>query len=232
MNILFLTIGRFDSIEAHSIYPDLLRCFRNHGHEIYTIAPNEKKTGRKTEWIHEEGSHILRIQTGDVTGGCNILKKGVAQMTIERIYIKAIKRYFSDIRFELVMYSTPPITFCRAVEYVKKRDGARSYLLLKDIFPQNAVDLGMMAKSGIKSFVYHYFRSKEKRLYALSDRIGCMSQANVDYIIKNNLEIRQDKIEVCPNAIEVSDQSVNEEKRRLIRKKYGNYSQSVRKSVK
>lgn len=221
MNILFLTIGRFDSIEAHSIYPDLLRCFRNHGHEIYTITPNEKKTGRKTEWIHEKSSHILRIQTGDVTGACNILKKGVEQMKVEPIFIKAIKRYFSDVRFELVMYSTPPITFCKVVEYVKKRDGARSYLLLKDIFPQNAVDLGMMSKDGVKSLVYHYFRAKEKRLYALSDRIGCMSQANVDYIIKNNPGIRQEKMEICPNAMEVIDQSVDDEKRKLIREKYG-----------
>ena len=47
MNILFLTMGRFDSIEAHSIYADLLRCFRNHGHIVYTITPYEKKTGKK-----------------------------------------------------------------------------------------------------------------------------------------------------------------------------------------
>ena len=52
------------------------------------------------------------------------------------------------------MYSTPPITFCNAIEYVKKRDGAASYLLLKDIFPQNAVDIGMMSKSGIKGILY------------------------------------------------------------------------------
>lgn len=47
MNILFLTMGRFESIEAHSIYADLLRCFRDHGHEIYTITPCAKKQKRK-----------------------------------------------------------------------------------------------------------------------------------------------------------------------------------------
>ena len=62
------------------------------------------------------------------------------------------------------MYSTPPITFCRAVDYVKKRDNAQTYLLLKDIFPQNAVDIGMMSKQGIKGILYKFFREKEKRL--------------------------------------------------------------------
>ena len=190
MNILFLTIGRFDSIEAHSIYADLLRCFRNHGHEIYTITPNEKRSGKKTELVHEKGAYVLHLKTGNVTGDSNIIKKGLAQMSLESTYIKAIKQYFADVRFDLVMYSTPPITFCKAVEFVKNRDCAKSYLLLKDIFPQNAVDLGMMTKKGIKGLVYKYFRSKERKLYALSDFIGCMSEANVKYILEHNLSTR------------------------------------------
>ena len=221
MNILFLTIGRFDSIEAHSIYADLLRCFRNHGHEIYTITPNEKRSGKKTELVHENGAHVLHLETGDVTGASNIVKKGLAQMSLEPIYIKAIKQYFSDVQFDLVMYSTPPITFSKAVEFVRRRDDAKSYLLLKDIFPQNAVDLGMITKNGIKGFVYKYFRAKEKKLYALSDYIGCMSEANVKYIIDHNPEIDIRKVEVCPNSVEVIDQSVDAKTRKQIREKYG-----------
>ena len=220
MNILFLTMGRFDSIEAHSIYADLLRCFRNHGHEIYTITPNEKRTGKGTHILHEKGAHILNIETGNVTGASNLISKGIAQLSIESIYIKGIKKYFSDVKFDMVMYSTPPITFYRAVQYIKKRDGARSYLLLKDIFPQNAVDLGMMSKSGVKGLIYKYFRNKEKKLYAISDTIGCMSQANVDYVLKHNPEISCKKVEICPNAIEVIDQRVEEDRRKEIRKKY------------
>ena len=221
MNILFLTMGRFDSIEAHSIYADLLRCFRNHGHIVYTITPYEKKTGKKTELIHEKGAHVLHVETGDVTGANSLIGKGLAQMSIEPIYIRAIKKYFSSVKFDLVMYSTPPITFGKVVEYVKKRDGAKSYLLLKDIFPQNAVDLGMMTRSGVKGIVYKYFRAKEKKLYALSDYIGCMSEGNVKYVIDHNPEIDSKKVEVCPNSVEVVDQSVDLITRNQIRKKYG-----------
>lgn len=107
------------------------------------------------------------------------------------------------------------------IEYVKKRDHAKTYLLLKDIFPQNAVDLGMMTTTGPKAVLYHYFRHKEKKLYAISDRIGCMSTANVDYVIKHNPEVDLQKVEVCPNSMEVIDMSVDDETRVRIREKYG-----------
>ena len=136
------------------------------------------------------------------------------------LFIRGIKKYFADVKFDLVIYSTPPITFCNAIKYVKKRDGAKTYLLLKDIFPQNAVDIGMMTKSGFKGCLYQFFRNKEKKLYATSDRIGCMSQANVDYVIKHNPEIDRDKVEVCPNCIEVIDKSVDASTRNAIRAKY------------
>lgn len=221
MNVLFLTMGRFESIEAHSIYADLLRCFRNHGHDVYVIAPYEKRTGKKTELVDENGAHILHIETGDVTGASNLIRKGIAQISVEPIFIKGIKRYFSNVKFDLILYSTPPITFAKVVEYVKKRDNARTYLLLKDIFPQNAVDLGMMTTTGPKGLIYKFFRAKERKLYAISDRIGCMSQANVDYVLKHNPEIDPGKVEICPNCVEVVDMSVDEETRRTIRAKYG-----------
>lgn len=221
MNILFLTIGRITSIESHSIYADLLRSFRDHGHTVYAIAPNQKRTGLKTELIHENGAHILHVETGNVTGASNLVTKGIAQMSLEPTFIRAIKQYFADVKFDLVMYSTPPITFAKVVDFVKKRDGAKSYLLLKDIFPQNAVDLGMMTKTGPKGLIYSYFREKEKKLYGFSDFIGCMSEANVQYVLKNNPEVKPEKVEVCPNAVEVIDQSVDWETRIRIREKYG-----------
>ena len=45
------------------------------------------------------------------------------------------------------------------------------------------MDLGTLQTSGVKGLLYRYLRDKEKILYALSDNIGFMSQANVDYIL-------------------------------------------------
>lgn len=92
--------------------------------------------------------------------------------------------------------------------------------MLKDIFPQNAVDLGMIRKSGIKGFIYRYFRKIEEKLYRISDYIGCMSQANVNYMLKYNSQI-DSVIEICPNSIEVSDIFIDAGTRYEIRKKYG-----------
>lgn len=220
MNILFITIGRMESIENHGIYTDLLRAFQKQGHQIYTVSPYEKRTGLKTELVDVNGAKMLHVSIGNITK-CSTIEKGISTLQIESKFRSAIKKYFKGVKFDLVLYSTPPITFAKVIKYIKKRDGARTYLLLKDIFPQNAVDIGMMTKSGLKGILYKFFRKKEKKLYAFSDRIGCMSQANVDYTLKHNPEIPADKVEVCPNSIEIQDMSISEQERAEMREKYG-----------
>ena len=135
MKVLFLTIGRFEGIEAHSIYPDLLREFRNNGHEVYIVAAQEKRYGLPTACVEENGVTILRVCIGNITK-CGMIEKGISTLQIEKQYKTAIKHFFKDTKFDLVMYSTPPITLCGVVEFIKKRDHAKSYLLLKDIFPR------------------------------------------------------------------------------------------------
>ncbi|WP_237718781.1 glycosyltransferase family 4 protein [Alkalibacillus haloalkaliphilus] len=159
------------------------------------------------------------MKIGNITK-TNLIEKGISTLTIESKFLKAVKRKLSHVKFDLVLYSTPPITFEKIIKYVKKRDQAKSYLLLKDIFPQNAVDLGMFSK---KNPIYWYFRAKEKKLYKTSDYIGCMSQANVDYVYNNNsyLQAKSTEIEVCPNSIELKSVNINQKKKVEIRKKYG-----------
>ncbi|MCR5564294.1 MAG: glycosyltransferase, partial [Gammaproteobacteria bacterium] len=209
MNILFLTIARFDGIDAHSIYTDLLRCFRNNGHSIFVIAPLHNSINKTDTVVKDTSTKVVYVPVGDATGSNKMLKKGLDQLLVEPKYMKAIKKHFNSIKFDLVLYSTPPITFSRVIEYVKKRDNAKTYLLLKDIFPQNAIDIGILSKKGLKGIIYKYFRNKEKALYRISDRIGCMSQANVDYVLKHNPKVSAKKVEVCPNSIEVIDKSVS-----------------------
>lgn len=220
MNVLFLTLVQFESFNEKNIYTDLLREFIKNGHNVYAISPVERRSNKNTGLITEDNGTVLRLRIGN-TQKTNIIEKGISTVMIEPTFRKAIRRYFSDVRFDLVLYSTPPITLTSAVEYVKKRDGAKTYLLLKDIFPQNAVDLGMMSKNGARSLIYRHFRRQEKKLYAISDRIGCMSQANADYVVKHNPEVLPSRVEVCPNSIEIIDKSVDEKTRNEIRSKYG-----------
>lgn len=219
MNIIFLTIGSMDGIETPGLYSDLLRQFRGHGHSVHIVAPKERRSGEKTYLVNEGGTKILYVKTGNITK-CNLIEKGISTILIEGQYKRAIRKFFHDVKFDLIMYSTPPITLAGVVKYIKKRDGAKSYLLLKDIFPQNAVDIGLISKSGVKGIVYKLFRRKEKILYSLSDNIGCMSKANVEYVVKNNHEVNPDIVEVCPNSVEVVDMRDDALIRNEIRKKY------------
>ena len=109
------------------------------------------------------------------------------------------------------------------INKIKNRNHARTYLLLKDIFPQNAVDIGIMPSSGI---LYHTFRKKEQKLYQLSDYIGCMSPANVKYLLKHNPEINPESVEVCPNSVELEINFPTIEKDK-IKEKFGIPAQSV-----
>lgn len=208
------------SLNHHGIYEDCLREFVAHGHTVYAVTPTERRNGEHTALIEEENAKILKVRTGNLQK-TNLLEKGVATLMVEGQFIRAIKKYCKGVKFDLVLYSTPPITFAKVVAFVKKRDGAKSYLMLKDIFPQNAVDLGMLKKTGLKGFIYRFFRRKEKRLYALSDTIGCMSEANVRYLLEHNLEVDKNKVEICPNCVEVRDLSVDNATRHAMREKYG-----------
>ena len=219
MIVLFMNLVSFDSLQERNIYSDLLREFVKNQHMIYAVSPVEKRHGKTTHGVREKNAIILRLQIGN-TQKTNIIEKGISTVLIEPAYKKAIRQYFSDVKFDLILYSTPPITLVGAIEYVKKRDGAKTYLLLKDIFPQNAVDIGMMSTTGIKGLLYRHFRRQEKKLYLLSDRIGCMSPANVQYVIEHNPEIAFNVVEVCPNSIDIIDKSVDDKTRIRIRHKY------------
>lgn len=199
MKILFLTLVKIDTIENQGIYTDLLRKFRNNGHDVTIVCPIERKYRRKTSYKVERGIKILSVWTTNIQK-TNIIEKGITTLFLEFYFFKAIKKYvnFSDI--DLILYSTPPITFTFLLKQLKKASNAKTYLLLKDIFPQNAVDLNLLKFGGL---LYRYFRKQEKTLYRISDHIGCMSPANLNYVLDKNPEVEKNKLEVNPNSIEL-----------------------------
>lgn len=214
MNILFLTISRIDDINARGIYTDLMRELISRGNDVYIASPTERRFGKHTHLITSDHCQILKIKTLNIQK-TNVIEKGIGTLLLETQFEKAIKKHWGDVKFDLVIYATPPITFNRVIEGIKKRCGAKSYLMLKDIFPQNAVDLGMM-KEG--SFLYKLFRKKEERLYEISEKIGCMSPANCEYVRKHNPEVDPNKVELCPNAVmpvEIPDLSEKDKKELL-----------------
>ena len=221
MNIIFITQSNINNINEKGIYATLMRKFNAEGHHVYIISPAERRLGQETHIIDSEGAKILKVKTLNIQK-TNVVEKGIGILLIENQYKNAIKKYLGDVKFDIILYSTPPITFTSVVKFLKKRNQqAISYLLLKDIFPQNAVDIGMF---GEKSVFNWYFRKKEVDLYKTSDYIGCMSPANVKFLLEHNNYVDENRVEVAPNAIELKEKNFEEgqetAERHYIRKKY------------
>lgn len=211
MNILFLTLSRITDITSRGIYTDLMREFIKHGHRVYIACSLERRIQEPKRVIESGGASILQVRTLNIQK-THIIEKGIGTLLLEYQFQHAIRKYWKDVNFDLVLYSTPPITFNRVIASIKRRCHAKSYLLLKDIFPQNAVDLGLFSAN---SLIYKFFRKKEERLYALSDYIGCMSPANVEYIVYHNKHVDTSKVEICPNSIEpIATVASNSEERK------------------
>lgn len=224
MKLLFLTISPLQRINYSGIYTDLMRKFRDEGHDVYIVSSVERRQGISTNYKEIDGVHILSVKTLNLQK-TNVVEKGVGQLLVESQYKKAIKKYMAGINFDLILYTTPPITFPKVIAYLKRQNPqAKTYLLLKDIFPQNAVDLGMMTTGGAKGMLYKMFRKKEVELYKLSDHIGCMSPANVEYVVRHNPEVDASKVEVAPNSLELVEfkyeDGQEKAERYYIRKKY------------
>lgn len=210
-----MSLGTFYNLNESSVHIDILMRFAQ-DHNVWLVCKNEDQDTKLSE---ESGIHVLRVHTGALKG-TGLVRKGINTVLVEPQFRNAIKKHLRDIEFDLILYTTPPITFAKAVKYLKMRDNSTTYLMLKDIFPQNAVDIGIMQTNGMKGKLYHYFRKKEKLLYELSDYIGCMSPANARYLLEHNPEIPHDTVEVCPNITIIEDKSVDQDTKRRIREKY------------
>ena len=217
MNILFLSLFDISSLDERGIYTDLLRELRRRGNVIYCISPVERRKKQPTEFVANSKGTILRLKIGNIQKN-NVIEKGISTLLLETQVVRAIKRYFKHVSFDLVLYPTPPITFATAVRFIKSRDGAISYLMIKDIFPQNSVDIGLLKQD---SFIHKFFLRKERKLYAASNYIGCMSDANVRYLLKHDPSITREKVEVCPNSINPAPFTHSNQGKAEFRKKNG-----------
>lgn len=192
IRILLISISYSESKSI--IYNDLVHKLVRNGHHV-TVVSSETSSQKNSE-----NYKILGFQD-KMTGNINLIKKGINTLLIGRKFNKFISQNLYNDNFDLILYATPPITLNSTVKYCKKKFKAKSYLMLKDIFPQNAVDLSMMKKYNP---IYWYFRYQEKELYKISDFIGCMSQGNIDYVLNHNRSIDISKIGLFYNAISIS----------------------------
>ena len=100
MNVLFLSLGKYNTIYKPGIYTDLLRKIKENGHNLYVLSPFEKRDNEQERVIDDNGCKIIKIYTGNIQK-TNIIEKGINTVLIERRFIRAIKKYIQDIDFDL-----------------------------------------------------------------------------------------------------------------------------------
>ena len=191
MNILFLALSFPDISKTSSLYGDLVLEFAAKGHHITVVAPLLQGNDTHVEQI--KGVEVLWVKTRKLLN-VNPIKKGIANLLLPYQYERAIAKHLNTT-YDLIIIPTPPITFAALAKSLKKKWHAKVYLILRDIFPQNAKDLGIIKHP----LLFNFFRKKECALYAVSDQIGCMSRGNIAFVEQHNPEVEKSKLHLLPN---------------------------------
>ena len=195
VKILFLGLGYSDVADESGLYTELVEELSGLGADIQVVAPalDDVRVGPRVEG----GIPVLRVQSGRLfeTG---LIRKGLNNLLLPLRYYRALRAQLESWNPDWVITPTPPITLTPLVWWMKRRTEAKSYLVLRDIFPQNAVDLGFMSKRGP---THLFFRLLEKWTYSVSDAIGCMSPGNARYVTFHNAGFDSSKLHLLPNWI-------------------------------
>ncbi|MEH6949322.1 glycosyltransferase family 4 protein [Bacillus sp. JJ634] len=204
MRVLYIATSFPEPGKGATIYTDLAEALNEAGHEITVAVSEQAKNKQHTEMKKERGFDVLRIVTGNYYD-VGFIEKGITTLKIPVLMKKGIKKYLGKREFDFILFESPPVTNAGLVAWAKKQFDCPSYLMLKDIFPQNAVDLGIIKEKGI---LHRYFTSKEKKLLQTADYIGCMSNANKQYVLEHNSWMDFAKVEIFPNTKKLTN-SIN-----------------------
>ncbi|MCI0627036.1 MAG: glycosyltransferase family 4 protein [Acidobacteria bacterium] len=190
MRILILVDCYYPSSKSgakliHDLAAELLR----QGNAVIVATPSEFAKNA-LELSVEEGLLIARIKTGRIKGASKVLR-GLREVRLSVTLWRKGRNFFLRHPCELIVFYSPTIFFGALVRKLKSLWGCPAYLILRDIFPQWAVDAGVLRRgSG-----YRFLRTKELDQYAAADIIGVQSPANLEYFARQlpgndyNLEV-------------------------------------------
>jgi glycosyltransferase involved in cell wall biosynthesis len=209
VKILFISIS-WPASGCRNLYADLMDEFRARGEEVYVLATGqggrmfgargEAGNIKKVEPAIENGIRVLRVFVGPIRK-VSPVRKGLALLGLGARMFAALRREWPREAFDLVIAPTPPVTLSGLFRKVKRRYGAPFYLLLKDIWPQGSVDLGVLHRYGLP---WLWLRAHELRTYRVADYVGCMSPRGVAYFRAANPGFPASRVEECPNSIRPS----------------------------
>lgn len=173
----------------HDLATELSR-LENH----VTVVTSDDSISARLEVYKEGNITILRVKSGTIRHPSKIIR-AINEIRLSGLIWNSARRYFKTHPCDLVICYSPTIFWSGLIKKLKVLNRCGVYLVLRDIFPQWALDTGLLSKYGL---VYWFFRYQEIRLYKSVDVIGVQSPANLDYFLTSSL-LRRYSLEVLYN---------------------------------
>ncbi|WP_438978911.1 glycosyltransferase family 4 protein [Polynucleobacter sp.] len=141
-----------------------------------------------------DGIRVLRLKTLEHKN-IGVIRRAIAEIFMPFFMIRNFRKSaFKTTQWDALVWYSPTIFLGPFIYYLKRRNACPSYLILRDIFPAWALDLGLIRKG----FAYYLFRIFERFQYSIADCIGVQAIGNLDYF-KSWPSLTQKRIEVLQN---------------------------------
>lgn len=156
---------------------DLSREFVRQGHQVTVMLPCAEQ---HEAWRIEEvdSVQVLRLKA-PITKDIGYVRRTIAEFLMP-FFMKAnlLKSPLANEKWHGVVWYTPSIFHGPFANFLKKRSQCKGYLIIRDIFPEWAVDMGLMKRGGLP---HRVFQLIAKFQYLVADTIGVQTPGNLKY---------------------------------------------------
>ncbi|MBM3117382.1 glycosyltransferase family 4 protein [Jeongeupia naejangsanensis] len=188
---------------------DLSIEFVRQGHDITVLvaSPDLSEPWTIESW---NGVRVMRVRTPK-TKDVGYIRRTIGELLMPFYMRHQLKQSpLKNEAWEGVVWYSPTIFLGPIAKFLKTANKCRSYLVIRDIFPEWAVDMGLMGRG----LPYLFFKTVAKYQYAAADVIGIQTQGNSVYFsswlsrYSRRLEVLQNWLAdslVCGCRISVRD---------------------------
>ncbi|MFA5386669.1 MAG: glycosyltransferase family 4 protein [Candidatus Paceibacterota bacterium] len=170
---------------AGHLMQELAEGFKKRGHQVtvattyprHYLRPEVKKERFKTFSV-ENGIEVIRVKTLPLRK-INFIIRGISQLLLPQLFFRKIRKFVNYPLDGVIVYS-PPLTLGLMGSKIKRHYGAKFVLSVQDIFPQNAIDLGVLKNR----FLIKFFEWIEKKVYKDADVITFNSEKGKKFLIE------------------------------------------------
>lgn len=174
---------------------DLAFGFQEAGHQLTILVASPQIS---TPWVIEEmvGIDVVRVKTPRFKD-VSFIRRGLREFMMPFAMMRCLKNCaLGDIHWDGIIWYSPSIFFGPLISYLKKNNACKTYLIIRDIFPEWAFDIGLIKNS----LLYFMLRKVAEYQYSLADTIGIQTPGNEKYFLDWKKK-RNNQLEVLYNWI-------------------------------